>query len=190
MEASAIMAAVAYDAATRDEMLPLEPLPKPEPPRRPGGRGRPARDRRRRQLTWIQWGRPLGLLRVSRPALKAKKDRALVDAPGRGAPAGRSEDTTHRGGRRSSLTLVSPHGPGNPLPSLIPDNGPIMGEAPKSTTFAFAERKQPGAEIIGMSSLYDSSNRLPGSTGAETVPRGRPPFPWRARPHLRDQPER
>jgi len=31
MEASAIMAAVVYDAATRDEMLPRKPLPKPEP---------------------------------------------------------------------------------------------------------------------------------------------------------------
>jgi carboxypeptidase Q len=35
MEASAIMAAVVYDAATRDEMLPRKPLPKPQPP---GGR--------------------------------------------------------------------------------------------------------------------------------------------------------
>jgi hypothetical protein len=33
MEASAIMAAVVYDAATRDEMLPRKPLPKPQPPR-------------------------------------------------------------------------------------------------------------------------------------------------------------
>ncbi|MGD0364863.1 MAG: M20/M25/M40 family metallo-hydrolase [Bryobacteraceae bacterium] len=42
MEASAIMAAVVYDAATRDEMLPRKPLPKPEPPRRrEGGEGRP-----------------------------------------------------------------------------------------------------------------------------------------------------
>ena len=37
MEASAIMAAVAYDAATRDEMLPRKPLPKPQPPRRREG---------------------------------------------------------------------------------------------------------------------------------------------------------
>jgi hypothetical protein len=42
MEASAIMAAVVYAAATRDEMLPRKPLPKPEPPRRrEGGEGRP-----------------------------------------------------------------------------------------------------------------------------------------------------
>jgi len=42
MEASAIMAAVVYDAATRDEMLPRKPLPKPEPPRRREGQeGRP-----------------------------------------------------------------------------------------------------------------------------------------------------
>ena len=33
MQASAIMAAVVYDAATRDEMLPRKPLPKPQPPR-------------------------------------------------------------------------------------------------------------------------------------------------------------
>jgi carboxypeptidase Q len=39
MEASAIMAAVVYDAATRDEMLPRKPLPKPEPPRRREGEG-------------------------------------------------------------------------------------------------------------------------------------------------------
>ena len=43
MEASAIMAAVVYDAATRDEMLPRKPLPKPQPPRRPeGAQGRPS----------------------------------------------------------------------------------------------------------------------------------------------------
>jgi Zn-dependent M28 family amino/carboxypeptidase len=42
MEASAIMAAVVYDAATRDEMLPRKPLPKPQPPRREGQEGRPA----------------------------------------------------------------------------------------------------------------------------------------------------
>jgi len=42
MEASAIMAAVVYDAATRDEMLPRKPLPKPQPPRREGEAGRPA----------------------------------------------------------------------------------------------------------------------------------------------------
>jgi hypothetical protein len=43
MEASAIMAAVVYDAATRDEMLPRKPLPKPQPPRRrEGEEGRPA----------------------------------------------------------------------------------------------------------------------------------------------------
>ena len=42
MEASAIMAAVVYDAATRDEMLPRKPLPKPQPPRREGEVGRPA----------------------------------------------------------------------------------------------------------------------------------------------------
>jgi hypothetical protein len=42
MEASAIMAAVVYEAATRDEMLPRKPLPKPQPPRKPGEEGRPA----------------------------------------------------------------------------------------------------------------------------------------------------
>ena len=42
MEASAIMAAVVYDAATRDEMLPRKPLPKPQPPRKPGEGGRSA----------------------------------------------------------------------------------------------------------------------------------------------------
>jgi len=42
MEASAIMAAVVYDAATRDEMLPRKPLPKPQPPRKPGEEARPA----------------------------------------------------------------------------------------------------------------------------------------------------
>ncbi len=41
-EASAIMAAVAYEAATRDEMLPRKPLPKAQPPRRQGEEGRPA----------------------------------------------------------------------------------------------------------------------------------------------------
>jgi carboxypeptidase Q len=41
IEASAIMAAVVYDAATRDEMLPRKPLPKPQPPRREGEEGRP-----------------------------------------------------------------------------------------------------------------------------------------------------
>ncbi|HTQ54532.1 MAG TPA: M20/M25/M40 family metallo-hydrolase [Bryobacteraceae bacterium] len=42
MEASAIMAAIVYDAATRDEMLPRKPLPKPEPPRRrEGAQGAP-----------------------------------------------------------------------------------------------------------------------------------------------------
>jgi hypothetical protein len=35
MEASAIMAAVVYEAATRDEMLPRKPLPKPQPPKAP-----------------------------------------------------------------------------------------------------------------------------------------------------------
>jgi len=43
MEASAIMAAVVYDAATRDEMLPRKPLPKPMPPRRrEGAEARPS----------------------------------------------------------------------------------------------------------------------------------------------------
>lgn len=42
MEASAIMAAVAYDAATRDDQLPRKPLPKPQPARRrEGGESRP-----------------------------------------------------------------------------------------------------------------------------------------------------
>jgi len=41
MEASAIMAAVVYDAATRDEMLPRKPLPKPQPPRKEGEGARP-----------------------------------------------------------------------------------------------------------------------------------------------------
>ncbi|MGA3042962.1 MAG: M20/M25/M40 family metallo-hydrolase [Bryobacteraceae bacterium] len=41
MEASAIMAAVVYDAATRDEMLPRKPLPKPPPARREGEGARP-----------------------------------------------------------------------------------------------------------------------------------------------------
>jgi len=42
MEASAIMAAVVYDAATREEMLPRKPLPKPQPPRgKEGAEGRP-----------------------------------------------------------------------------------------------------------------------------------------------------
>jgi hypothetical protein len=37
------MAAVVYDAATRDEMLPRKQLPKPQPPRRrEGEEGRPA----------------------------------------------------------------------------------------------------------------------------------------------------
>jgi carboxypeptidase Q len=41
MEASAIMAAMVYDAATREEMLPRKPLPKPQPPKRDGENGRP-----------------------------------------------------------------------------------------------------------------------------------------------------
>jgi len=36
MEASAIMAAVVYQAATREEMLPRKPLPKPEPKKKEG----------------------------------------------------------------------------------------------------------------------------------------------------------
>ena len=42
MEASAIMAAVVYDAATRDEMLPRQTLPKPQPRRREGAEAHPA----------------------------------------------------------------------------------------------------------------------------------------------------
>jgi carboxypeptidase Q len=43
MQASAIMAAIVYDAATRDEMLPRKPLPKPQPPKKPeAGEGKPA----------------------------------------------------------------------------------------------------------------------------------------------------
>ena len=49
MEASAIMAAVVYDAATREEMLPRKPLPKPQPPRRRREK-RTAGDCRRQQL--------------------------------------------------------------------------------------------------------------------------------------------
>jgi Zn-dependent M28 family amino/carboxypeptidase len=38
MQASAVMAAMVYDTAVRDEMLPRKPLPKPQPRReRPGG---------------------------------------------------------------------------------------------------------------------------------------------------------
>jgi carboxypeptidase Q len=37
MEASVIMASVVYDAATRDEMLPRKPLPKPEPKKKENG---------------------------------------------------------------------------------------------------------------------------------------------------------
>jgi hypothetical protein len=33
MQASAIIASLVYDAATRPEMLPRKPLPKPPPPR-------------------------------------------------------------------------------------------------------------------------------------------------------------
>jgi hypothetical protein len=36
MEASAIMAAVVYEAATREQMLPRKPLPKPEPKKKEG----------------------------------------------------------------------------------------------------------------------------------------------------------
>jgi hypothetical protein len=36
MEASAIMAAVVFEAATREEMLPRKPLPKPEPKKKEG----------------------------------------------------------------------------------------------------------------------------------------------------------
>jgi hypothetical protein len=37
MQASAIMASVVYHAATREEMLPRKPLPKPEPPKKKEG---------------------------------------------------------------------------------------------------------------------------------------------------------
>jgi len=42
MEASAIMASVVYDAATREERLPRKPLPKPEPKKKEGEENRPA----------------------------------------------------------------------------------------------------------------------------------------------------
>jgi len=41
MEASAIMASVVYTAATRDEMLPRKPLPKPQPRPKEGQESRP-----------------------------------------------------------------------------------------------------------------------------------------------------
>jgi Zn-dependent M28 family amino/carboxypeptidase len=37
MQASAIVASFVYNTATREEMLPRKPLPKPQPPRRPEG---------------------------------------------------------------------------------------------------------------------------------------------------------
>ncbi len=43
MQASAIMASFVYNAATRDEMLPRKPLPKPEPPPKKEGAARPQR---------------------------------------------------------------------------------------------------------------------------------------------------
>jgi carboxypeptidase Q len=39
MQMSAIVASFVYDAATRPEMLPRKPLPKPQPPQNQGGRG-------------------------------------------------------------------------------------------------------------------------------------------------------
>ncbi len=39
MQISAIVASFVYNAATREEMLPRKPLPKPQPPRGEGGRG-------------------------------------------------------------------------------------------------------------------------------------------------------
>jgi hypothetical protein len=41
MEASAIMASVVYTAATRDEMLPRKPPPKPQPRTREGEESKP-----------------------------------------------------------------------------------------------------------------------------------------------------
>lgn len=43
MEASAVMASMVYNAATREEMLPRKPLPKPTPARGTGGAGEPQR---------------------------------------------------------------------------------------------------------------------------------------------------
>ena len=42
MEAAAIMASVVYDAATREEMLPRKPLPKPQPKKKETGPGEKA----------------------------------------------------------------------------------------------------------------------------------------------------
>jgi hypothetical protein len=41
MQASAIMASFVYDAATRPEMLPRKPLPKPQPRRQERNEGAP-----------------------------------------------------------------------------------------------------------------------------------------------------
>ena len=42
MQASAIMAAMVYETAVRDEMLPRKPLPKPQPARKPGDEAKKA----------------------------------------------------------------------------------------------------------------------------------------------------
>jgi len=52
-----------------------------------------------------------------------------------------------------------------PLLARLNDRANSGGNT-RSTTFGLADRKQPGAEIIGTSSLYDIKSRFPGSTGA------------------------
>lgn len=42
-----------------------------------------------------------------------------------------------------------------------------IGGKIRSTTFGLADEKHPGAETTGILSLYPSSKRLPGSTGAK-----------------------
>ena len=90
MEASAIMAAVAYDAATRDEMLPRKPLPKPQPTAASEGEAGPVRAGAATERLKPPPTRLASALQQKRPG--------AIKAPGRGAPVGCSEVTTRRGG--------------------------------------------------------------------------------------------
>jgi len=58
------------------------------------------------------------------------------------------------------------HGRGTRVPKRKHDTSPALGEALSPIHSFWAERKHPGADTTGTSSLYPSSSKLPGSTGA------------------------
>ena len=145
MEASAIMAAVVYQAATRDEMLPRKPLPKPEPKKKEGEE-RPAA--------------------AELETKSEKKDRARSSARP-SSTGGLLGGYNPQGWRRSiNFIRVDRRAPGYLLPILRRDTGPATEEATSLPRLSWRSGSIPERRSSGSRPYKRSAKGCPGSTGA------------------------